>query len=50
MCQLFVRHPVETQLVDSNGWFYRYNGRSKVIDERGYRAQQICNVAVSGLL
>jgi hypothetical protein len=28
MCQLFVRHAVETQLMTSNGWFYRYNARA----------------------
>jgi len=41
MCQLLVRHPVETQLVASNGWLYRYNGSRKVIDERGYTAHHI---------
>jgi len=30
MCQVFVRHPVETQLVASmsNRWMYRYNARA----------------------
>jgi len=28
MCQLFVRHPVETHLVASNGWLYRYKARA----------------------
>jgi hypothetical protein len=28
MCQLGVRHPVETQLVARNGWFYKYNARA----------------------
>ena len=28
MCQLHVRHSVETQLVTSNGCFYKYNARA----------------------